>query len=147
MKENNEFMMNYRQLTAIMRKYKRIVLYSLYGEGKRTIMKELKKKYPNFNFYCYKTTTVSIEEPFIWGTSRLSVPEDLKPDVVYSLQYSKEYKEEITGIKLDIWQPFIEYKKLKMWKDMSNIDLKAKRFKNIKQLKDVIKENTDFYEI
>jgi hypothetical protein len=138
MAKQDEFLMNFNQMVAIMNRYKRVLLYALPGEGKSTLMRKLEKKFPEFNFYEYGYEPV--EEPFVYEITGADEPDIPEFDIIYCIQYSKEYKERITGIKFDTWRPFREYRNALRWKKMGELNLKGKRFKKISQLQDVLKE-------
>ena len=137
MAHQDEFQMNYRQMVAIMKKYKRVLIYALPGEGKSTLMRKLKRKFPEWNFYEYGY--LPVEEPFIWEIVDPETPNIPDYDIIYCLQYSKEFKERVTGVKFDGWRPFREYWRVKKWNELGKLNLKGKRFKRIGQLADALK--------
>ena len=135
----DEFRLHLYYLTKLIEKYPRVLLYGPYGEGKSTIMKTLKKKFSDVNFY--PAGGGPVEEPFVFvlvDPNQLRIPEF---DIIYCMQYSTEYKEDRTGYKFPVgeWRPMVDYiKKVNDAKRKDN-NLSGKTFKALDKLRAAIK--------
>jgi hypothetical protein len=144
MAELDEKLMHYRNIRNIMQKYKRIAIYALPGEGKSHIMAELKKKFePEWNFYHFGRGIT--KEPYIIELPDTFLPENVLNDlpvidIIYCLQYSREYKERITGISFgDVYRPFMDYIREMKYARAGSLNLSGRRFKSITELENVIR--------
>lgn len=125
-------------LAKLIVKYPRILVFGPYGEGKTTLFRSLKLKFPNVNFYSFGDSEVL--EPFVYGFSEVddNVPEF---DVIYCMQYSKEYKEGRTGYSFNDgeWHPMVDYvDKIKNRQLQKRENLSGKTFKSLNQLRKVL---------
>ena len=142
----DEYLMHYRNLVNIMKRHKRILVYALPGEGKTTLLRALQEKYEpdGWNFYEFGTAE-EYKKPFVYELSHafipkyasVSIPE--KFDLIYVIQYSREYKEAITGISFgDVYKPMSAYVTEMKYKQAGSRNLAGKRFKSIKALQDAL---------
>jgi len=136
----DEKLMHIRNISNMMKRHKRILIYALPGEGKSTILRELKTKYPEWTFYVFGRE-VKYKEPFIYELPDAFLPEEYENalpefDVIYCLQYSREYKERITGVSFgDVYRPMHDYLKEAKYQRAKNINIAGKKFKNLSELK------------
>ena len=136
----DEYLMHFRNLSNIMKRHKRILVYALPGEGKTTLLKALHEKFEpeGWNFYDWGDTMV--EEPFIYELPHADIPvhagiELPVFDLIYVVQYSKEYKEAITGVSFgDEYRPLADYIKKMKYKKAGSRNLGGQRFKSIEEL-------------
>jgi hypothetical protein len=144
MTELDEKLMHFRNIRNIMQKHRRIAIYALPGEGKSTVIEELKKKFePEWHFYPFGGGLH--KEPYV-----IELPDTFLPDrilnempaidIIYCLQYSREYKERITGISFgDVYRPFMDYIKEMKYARAGQLNLSGRRFKSIEELENVIR--------
>lgn len=141
----DEYLMHYRNIVNIMKRHKRILVYAMPGEGKSTLLRGLEKKFSDeWNFYEFGYSDEFIE-PFIYELSFAFLPEDSnitipeKFDLIYSIQYSKEYKEAVSGVSFgDEYRPLADYLRKRDMIKMGKRNLAGKRFKSLKALQDAI---------
>ena len=140
----DEYLMHFRNISNIMKRHKRIMVYALPGEGKTTILKALQEKYKSegWNFYDFGENI--IEEPFIYELPHADIPKYSpiklpKFDLIYVIQYSKEFKEALTGISFgEEYRPMADYVKMMKYKKAGNTNLGGKRFKSIEALQEAL---------
>ncbi len=136
----DEFRLHLYYLSKLIVKYPRILLYGPHGEGKATLFKTLKKKFPGVNFY--SGPGEQIEEPFVCAlmdpNQQQHIPEF---DIIYCMQYSTEYKEDRTGYKFPRgeWRPMVDYVKKVNDRNRKVNNLSGKTFKAIDKLIAAIK--------
>lgn len=141
----DEYLMHYRNLVNIMKRHKRIVVYALSGEGKTTLLRTLKEKYEPEGWNFYDFGEVEYKEPFVYELPHAFLPkytDAILPeeyDLVYVIQYSREYKEAITGVSFgDEYRPLSEYVRKMKYKQAHNSNLGGQRFKTIADLQKAI---------
>lgn len=140
----DEKLMHFRNIRNIMQKYRRIAIYALPGEGKSTVISELKKKFePEWHFYPFGGGNVV--EPYVIELPDTFLPDEILDniptiDIIYCLQYSREYKERITGISFgNVYRPFMDYVREMKYARAGNLNLSGRRFKSIAELEKVLR--------
>lgn len=142
----DEYLMHYRNIVNIMKRHKRVLVYALPGEGKTTLLRALEEKYTpeGWNFYDFGIVE-EFKEPFIYELSHAFIPERAsvtipkKFDLIYVIQYSREYKEALTGVSFgDVYKPMSAYVTEMKYKQAGRRNLAGKRFKSIKALQDAL---------
>jgi len=133
----DEFRLHLYYLTKLITKYPRVLLYGPYGEGKSTLLKQLKKKFPDVNFY---SGQLPVEEPFVLTLIDPDQPDIPAFDIIYCMQYSTEYKEDRTGYKFPKgeWRPMVDYIKKVNDQKKGSKNLSGKTFKALDQLRAAI---------
>lgn len=137
----DEYLMHYRNLVNIMKRHKRIVVYALSGEGKTTLLKTLQEKYEPEGWNFYDFGGVEFKEPYIYELPHAFLPKyhgatlPTDYDLVYVIQYSREYKEALTGVSFgDEYRPMSDYVKRMKYNQAHRTNLGGKRFKTIADL-------------
>jgi len=136
----DEKLMHFRNLSNIMKRYKKIAIYALPGEGKSTIIQMLKEKYePEWNFYDFGTGDYT--EPYVYELPEAFLPEALEEvlppvDIIYGFQYSREYKESISGITFgDMYRPLSDYLREMKYERAKKCNISGRRFKSMNELR------------
>lgn len=125
----------------MMKKRRRILLYGLPGEGKSTIVNALKKKYPDWNFYDFGENPESVMEPFVYSIispEQVNVPDF---DEIYCVQYSTEYKEQVSGTKFPLgeWHPMSEYLQKAEYEQRAKININGRKAGSLEELKRILR--------
>lgn len=140
----DEYLMHYRNLVKIMKRNKRIVVYALSGEGKTTLLRTLQEKFEpeGWNFYDFGAT--ECVEPFIFELPEAFLPKYTdavlpKFDVLYAIQYSREYKEAVSGVSFgDVYRPLSDYMKEMKYQRAHRNNIGGRKFKSVDELKRAI---------
>lgn len=140
----DEYLMHYRNLVNIMKRHKKVLVYALPGEGKTTLLRALQQKYPDWNFYDFGEENL-LKEPYIYELphaflpkyANVSLPTDF--DLIYVIQYSREYKEALTGVSFgDEYRPMSDYVRKQKYNQAGSRNLSGQRFKSIQALKNAL---------
>lgn len=136
----DEFRLHLYYLSKLIVKYPKILVYGYYGEGKSTLFKSLKLKYPAVNFY--SNSQNDIEEPFVYVINTPDDPFIPNFDRIYCIQYSTEYKEKTTGVSFPRgeWRPMADYVEKAELIKQNKINLSGKIFGSLAELKKAIEE-------
>lgn len=134
----DEFRLHLYYIGKLIKKYSRVLVYALPGEGKSSILRTLKNKFPDVNFYDLGENVV--EEPFVYAIispEQVNIPEF---DVIYCVCYSTEYKEAQSGVKfpLDEWRPMEKYIQKAEWNKRGKNNLAGKTAKSLDKLRELI---------
>ena len=131
----DEFRLHIYDLSKLIVKYPKILLYGPYGEGKSTLLDSLKNKFPDVNFYT--TGGGPVKVPFVHVLVDPDQQRYPDYDIIYCMQYSTEYKEGRTGYKFPPgeWRPMVDYVKKVKEKRRNNNNLSGRTFKSIDQLR------------
>jgi deoxyadenosine/deoxycytidine kinase len=135
----DEFLLHMRLIEKFMKKFSRIGVYGLPGEGKTTLIMALREKYQDTEWHFYEMGENPVEAPFIFAfiSEEQPVPEF---DTIFCMQYSTNYKESVTGVYFpaDEWRPMADYVKVALRKRMGKLNITGKRVKNMNQLKKLL---------
>jgi len=136
--EVDEFKLHLRIVESIMKKYRRIVIFTPIGGGKSHLIWILKQKYDGTNWNFYEGQIGGIEEPYVYGMFDLR--EDIPADMFYILQYSTDYKEAISGVRFTDGFPrqMGEYIKYSNMYGFNSKDLRGKRVKSKEEMKKLV---------
>jgi hypothetical protein len=138
----NEYLMHYRNIVNIMKRHKKILVYALPGEGKTTLLRAIKEKFEpdGWNFYDFGVNE-ELKVPYIYELPHAFLPQyagiELPTDfdLIYVIQYSREYKEDLTGVSFgDEYRPMSDYVKRMKYNQAHKNNLGGKRFKTIADL-------------
>jgi GTPase SAR1 family protein len=137
----DEYLMHFRNISNIMKRHKRIMVYALPGEGKTTLIRALHEKYEPEGWHFYNWgINQGIKEPFIYELPHIDVPKYAKIelptfDLIYVVQYSRDYKEALTGVSFgDEYRPMADYVKKMKYNKAGRRNLGGQRFKSIEEL-------------
>ena len=138
--EVDEFRLHLRIIESIMKKYKRIVVFTVIGGGKSYFLWKLQEKYANTDWNFYEGTMNKLEEPYIYGMFDLREEPDPTPEIYYILQYSTDYKEAISGVRFTDGFPrqLGEYIKYSNMYGFNSKDLRGKRVKSKEEMKKLV---------
>jgi hypothetical protein len=136
----DELRSNLLLVQALMNKYTKIGIFAVADAGMSTFMKRLREKFAGTNWHIYDgMENMGVQEPFVY--SFMSDEYEYLPefDVIYTLNYSQDYKESVTGVTFPdgLWRPIGEYSRVALYKHMGTLDskLQSKYVKSMKSFK------------
>ena len=144
--EADEYRLHLRLVENLMSRYTRIGVFGLQESGKSRVVRKLMNKFEDTEWSFYDMGEVFLDgeqhkEPFVFSfVHPKQEPFIPKFDVIYIVQYSRAYKEAISGIRFDddIERPMGVYMRYSDWHHYGVQDLRGKSVKNINALKKYI---------
>jgi len=93
----DEYRIHLQYIEKLMGKYRRIGIFAPAGEGKTTVINVLRKKFEDTEWNFYDNMDDTYSEPYVYAF--IAMVEDIPEfDAIYTLTYSTDYKESITGV-------------------------------------------------
>ena len=131
----DEYIAHIRIIERLMKKHNRIGVFGLPGEGKSHLIMALREKYQDTIWNFYELGENPVTDPFVFAfiSDQQIVPDF---DIIFCMQYSKRYKEAVSGVKFDDgeWHPIKDYMKRAERQRMDKINITGKTVKNMKEL-------------
>jgi hypothetical protein len=140
-RKNDEFRMHLYLIQKLMNKHNKILIYALPGEGKTRIMMSLMKKFANSEWAFYDLGEHPVEsDKYVYALISPDQAFIPKYDIIYCIQYSREYKEEVTGVSFpdNLWRPMAEYARRAEWDKFGKANLIGRKVNSITNLRKIL---------
>ena len=131
----DEYIAHMRVIERLMKKYNKIGVFALPGEGKTHLIMSLRERYQDTQWNFYELGEDPVTDPYVYDfiSDKQIVPDF---DIIFCMQYSKQYKEALSGVKFEDgeWHPMDDYIQKAHRQRMGKINIAGKTVKNMNEL-------------